>query len=110
MTDPGAPADGAAGAAAVTGARSGTLGLRLALLGVALAAVALLAGLTAAFASADVSNLVTQQRTDLARAAALAAGVVYDRNDSWSSADLSLVTDQAAGTGAAVEILDQDGT
>jgi signal transduction histidine kinase len=104
---PAIPADGAA----VTGARSGTLGLRLALafLGVALAAVALLAGLTAVFASADVSHLATQQRTDLARAAAFAAGVAYDRHDSWPAADLSLVTEQATSTGAAVEILDKVG-
>jgi signal transduction histidine kinase len=100
MTDPGAPGgrptatEAPADGAAVTGARSGTLGLRLALafLGVALAAVALLAGLTAAFASADVSNLATQQRTDLARAVAFAAGAAYDKNDTWSTADLSLLT------------------
>jgi two-component system, OmpR family, sensor histidine kinase BaeS len=93
------------------GARGGTLGLRLALafLGVALAAVALLAGLTAAFAAADVSALSVQQRTDLARAVAFAAGVAWDRNNTWSSADLSLVLDQASGTGAAVQIRDQAG-
>ena len=94
-----------------TTGRGGTLGLRLALafLGVALAAVALLAGLTAVFAAADVSTLSAQQRTDLARAAAFTAGVAYDRNDRWAGADLSLVTEQATGTGAAVEILDQAG-
>jgi two-component system sensor histidine kinase BaeS len=98
MTDPGRP-------------RGGTLGLRLALafLGVALAAVALLAGLTAAFAAADVSNLSTQQRTDLARAVAFAAGVAYDTNDTWSTSGLSLVLDQAARTGAAVQIRDRAG-
>jgi two-component system, OmpR family, sensor histidine kinase BaeS len=93
------------------GTRGGTLGLRLALafLGVALAAVALLAGLTAAFAAADVSALSVQQRTDLARAVAFAAGVAWDRNNTWSAADLSLVLDQASGTGAAVQIRDQAG-
>ena len=97
---------------AAPGARGGTLGLRLALafLGVALAAVALLAGLTAAFAAADVSALSVQQRTDLARAVAFAAGVAWDlNNNTWSSADLSLVLDQAAGTGAAVQIRDRAG-
>jgi signal transduction histidine kinase len=116
MTDPAIPgaAPGALQGAAAgheTTSRSGTLGLRLALafLGVALAAVALLAGLTAVFASADVSNLATQQRTDLARAVAFAAGVAYDKNDTWTNAGLSLVLDQAARTGLAVQILDQGG-
>jgi signal transduction histidine kinase len=112
MTDTAIP--GAAPRAAPgreTTSRSGTLGLRLALafLGVALAAVALLAGLTAVFASADVSNLATRQRTDLARAVAFAAGVAYDKNDTWTNAGLSLVLDQAARTGLAVQILDQTG-
>ena len=71
--------------------------------------MALLAGLTAIFASADVSNLATQQRTDLARAVAFAAGVAYDKNDTWTNAGLSLVLDQAARTGLAVQILDQAG-
>ena len=71
--------------------------------------MALLAGLTAIFASTDVSHLVTQQRTDLARAVAFAAGVAYDKNDTWSNVDLSLVLDQATGTGLAVQIRDQAG-
>ena len=67
-------------------ARGGTLGLRLALafLAVALAAVALLAGLTAAFAAADVSTLASQQRAELASAIAVAAGAAWDRNNTWS--------------------------
>jgi CheY-like chemotaxis protein len=81
--------------------QGGTLGVRLALafLCVALAAVALLAGLTAVFAAADVSHLSAQQRTDLARAAAFAAGVAYDRNDTWSAADLSLSPTRPRGPG-----------
>jgi len=92
-------------------ARSGTLGLRLALafLGVALAAIALLAGLTAAFAAADVSHLATQQRGELARAIAVATGAVWDENKTWSTADLSPVLDLAAHTGTAVQIRDQSG-
>ena len=92
-------------------ARGGTLGLRLALafLTVALAAVALLAGLTAIFAAADVSTLASQQRADLANAIAVTAGALWDRNDTWSSADLSQVLDFAASIGEAVQIRDQAG-
>ena len=91
--------------------RGGTLGLRLALafLGVALAAIALLAGLTAAFAAADVSNLARQQRGDLAKAIAISAGAAWNENKTWSSADFSLVLDLAAPTGTAVQIRDQSG-
>jgi signal transduction histidine kinase len=116
MTDPRVPGPETAGPettgpqAAGPGAR-GTLGLRLALafLGIALAAVALLAGLTAAFAAADVSHLATQQRTDLARAVALTAGLAWDQNNTWTNADLPLVLKQAADFGAAVQIRDQNG-
>ena len=89
----------------------GTLGLRLALafLSVALAAVALLAGLTAAFAAADVANLATQQRLALAKAVAAVAGAAWDRNKTWSAANLSPVLDLAAPTGAAVQVRDQAG-
>src|SRR5215469_6057510 len=92
-------------------ARGDTLGLRLALafVSVALAAVALLAGLTATFAAADVSALAAQQRTELTRAIAVAAGAAFDRNNSWSSADLAPILDLAARTGAAVQIRDQAG-
>ncbi len=92
-------------------ARGGTLGLRLALafLVVALAAVALLAGLTATFAAADVATLASQQRGQLANAIAVAAGAVWDQNNAWASADLSPVLDLAARTGEAVQIRDQAG-
>ena len=91
--------------------RGGALGLRLALafITVALAAVALLAGLTAAFAAADVSTLASQQRTELANAIASAAGAAWEGNHTWSAADLSPVLDLAAKTGASVQILDQAG-
>ncbi|HTQ94797.1 MAG TPA: hypothetical protein VMK84_35410, partial [Streptosporangiaceae bacterium] len=99
MTDP------ASGQASEATPRGGTLGLRLALafLGVALAAIALLAGLTAAFAAADVSNLVRQQRGDLAKAIAVTAGAAWDRNNTWSTADFSPVLDLATPTGTAVQ-------
>ena len=82
MTDP------AAGPPSAATARGGTLGLRLALafLGVALAAIALLAGLTAAFAAADVSNLA-RRPCDLAELAATAADSLARR---FEAADLTL--------------------
>jgi signal transduction histidine kinase len=88
-----------------------TLGLRLALafLGVALAAVAVLAGLTAAFAAADVSALAHRQRTELTNAIAVAAAAAWERQDSWASADLAPVLDLAAQTGADVQIRDTAG-
>src|SRR5579859_5641471 len=97
--------------ASVSAFRGSTLGLRLALafLSVALAAVALLAGLTAALAAADVSDLTSQQRTDLTGAIAAAAAAAWDRGDSWSSADLSPVLDLATRTGAEAQISDQSG-
>jgi signal transduction histidine kinase len=84
----------------------GTIALRLALafLGVALAAVALLAGLTAAFTAADVSSLASRQRAELTTAVAVAAGAAWDRGHSWATADLSPVLDLAARTGAVVQI------
>jgi two-component system, OmpR family, sensor histidine kinase BaeS len=91
--------------------RGDTLGLRLALafLLVALTAVALLAGLTAAFSAADVSDLANRQRAELAGAVAVAAGVAWNQSGSWASADLSPVLDLAARTGTAVQIRDQTG-
>ena len=98
---------------AMTGraARGGTLGLRLALafLAVALAAIVLLAGLTAVFAAADISTLGSQQRADLASAIAVAAAAAWDQDHTWSSAGLSTVLDQAARTGEAVQVRDQAG-
>ena len=60
--DPPHPAEG--------GHRASTLGLRLAFafLGVALAAVALIAVLTAVFSAVDVSSLASRQRSELASA------------------------------------------
>jgi two-component system, OmpR family, sensor histidine kinase BaeS len=92
-----------------TGTGRHTLGLRLALafLAVALAAVALLAGLAASLASADVSSLANRQHTDLTRAISVAAGVAWERTGSWTSADLSPVLDLAADSGVNMEILDR---
>jgi two-component system, OmpR family, sensor histidine kinase BaeS len=92
-------------------ARGDAIGLRLALLflGVALAAIALLGGLTAAFASADVSALAGRQRSELTAAVAVASAAAWDRNNSWQDADLSPVLDLASRTGADVRILDRAG-
>ena len=97
--------------AAVAPARSDAIGLRLALafLGVALVAIALLAGLTAVFSGADVSALAARQRTQLASAVAVAAGVAYDRKDSWAAAYLGPVLDLTTRTGADVQIRNATG-
>ena len=99
--------DGGAQAAA----RGGALGLRLALafISVALAAIALLAGLTAAFAAADVSALATRQHAELTSAIAVAAGAAWDRNEGWAAANLSPVLDLAARVGADIQIRDRSG-
>jgi two-component system, OmpR family, sensor histidine kinase BaeS len=103
MTDAGSPPGPAT--------RGSALGLRLALafISVALAAVALLAGLTAMFAAADVSALVTRQHAELNSAIVVAAAAAWDRNDSWAGADLSPVLDLAARTGADVQIRNPSG-
>jgi two-component system, OmpR family, sensor histidine kinase BaeS len=89
-----------------------TLALRLALgfLGVALAAVAILAGLTAVFAARDVSGLARNQRAELTAAIAVAAGAAWERTGSWAGADLSPALDLAARTGADAQIRDSSGT
>ncbi len=71
--------------------------------------MALLAGLMAAFAAADVSHLASRQRYELASAIAVAAAGAWDRSDSWASADLSPVLDLAASVGADTEIMDWAG-
>ena len=88
-----------------------TLGLRLALafLGVALAAVALLAVLAAVFSAADVSALSTRQRTDLATAMSVAAGAAWNSGHSWSGADLGPVFDLAARSGVELQVSDATG-
>ena len=93
------------------GGRAGALGLRLALAfaGVALAAVTLLAGLTAAFADADVSQLVSRQRSELTGAMAVAAGAEFDRARGWAAADLDAVLAGAAGVGAELQVRDRAG-
>jgi len=87
------------------------IGLRLALAfaAVALAAIALLAGLTAAFAAADVSSLASRQRSELTSAVAVASGTAWDSNRSWASASVFPVLDLAARVGADAEVRDRVG-
>ncbi len=105
------PGPGAEPRAERAGSRGDPIGLRLALafVGVALAAVALIAVLAAVFAAADVANLASRQRSDLTSAIAVAAGAAWDRTDGWAGANLAPVVDLAARTGADVEITDQAG-
>src|ERR1700761_1639832 len=93
------------------GSRSDTLRLRLALafLGVALAAVALLAGLVRGFSPPPFPGLSSRQGADLTRAIAVAAGAAWARGDSWTTAELSPVLDLAARTGVVTAIRDQSG-
>ena len=90
---------------------SGPVRLRLAVafVAVALSAVAMLAGLTAAFAAADVSHLADEQRSQLAQAMTAAAGAAWDRGNSWAHADLGPVLDADRRVGADVEISGNDG-
>ena len=81
----------------------------MAFVGVALAAVALLAGLTAAVVAADVSHLVSGQRAALTGSVALAAGAAWDRSDGWAGADLSPALELAARLGADVQVRDRTG-
>src|SRR5580693_5693621 len=93
------------------GQRGNTLGPRLALafLGVALAAVALIAVLTAVFSAVDVSSLVTRQRTDLAGAFAAAAAGSWEQSGGWADAHLGPTLDLAAGTGVQLQVRDAGG-
>jgi two-component system, OmpR family, sensor histidine kinase BaeS len=113
MADPAGRSRPAPGRPASPGpaASRGTIGLRLALafLAVALAAVALLAGLTAAFASADVSQLAARQRAELTKAIAVAAAGAWNRSGTWATEDLSPVLGLAARTGADAQIRDVAG-
>ena len=100
-----------AGGGAASGRHGNTLGLRLALafLGVALAAVALIAVLTAVFSAVDVSSLAARQRTQLAGAFAVAAAGAWGEHGSWSGADLGPVRDLATNTGVRLQVRAADG-
>ena len=88
----------------------GGLGLRLALVfvAVALAAVAAVIALGSMTTARDVQHLIAQQRTGLARATAVAAGIAYGQAG-WPRADLAPLTDLVAHAGAAVQVRDLAG-
>src|SRR5215469_15862513 len=90
---------------------SGPIRLRLALafIGVALLAVALLAGLTAAFSAADVSSLAAKQRQELMQAMTVVAGAAWEAGSGWSAADLGMVIDAGSRIGADVQVRDNAG-
>ncbi|HEY7261488.1 MAG TPA: HAMP domain-containing sensor histidine kinase [Trebonia sp.] len=102
-----APPGGGPGA----GQRANTLGPRLALafLGVALAAVALLAVLAAVFSAVDVSSLANRQRDDLASAVAAAAASSWNQDQGWVGADLTPVLDLATKGGIQFQLRDAIG-
>jgi two-component system, OmpR family, sensor histidine kinase BaeS len=90
---------------------SGPIRLRLALafIGVALLAVAMMAGLTAAFSAADVSGLAARQRQELTQAMTVAAGTAWEARSGWSAADLATVIDAGSRIGADVQVSDNAG-
>jgi two-component system, OmpR family, sensor histidine kinase BaeS len=92
--------------------RGDSLSVHLAIgfLGLALAAIALVTGLTVAFAAGDVGHLVTHQRTDLTDAIAGAAAASWAQEASWHGADLSPTLDLASRAGVEAEILDETGS
>ena len=83
--------------------------LAAAFVAVAVLAVALVAGLTAAFARSDVARLVNDQRSELAEAVAVAAAASWGRSDSWRVADVAPVLDLVVRDGADVRVLDAAG-
>jgi two-component system sensor histidine kinase BaeS len=76
---------------------------------VALAAVALIAVLTAVFSEADVSSLASRQRDDLAGAFAVAAGSSWQQHQGWAAADLEPLLGLAAHTGVQLQVRDAAG-
>jgi two-component system sensor histidine kinase BaeS len=108
--DPARP--GASDPRAADGGHHGnTLGLRLALafVGVALAAVALIAVLTAVFSAVDVSSLANRQRSELAGAFAVAAASSWEQSGSWAGANFASAVDLAEQTGVQFQVRDAVG-
>jgi signal transduction histidine kinase len=83
--------------------------LGLSFLAVALISIAVLAGLTAVLAAADVSALSARQRADTTSAIAITAGAAWDKTETWARADLAPALDLAARTGTYAQIRDQAG-
>src|SRR6516162_6769499 len=92
--------------------RRGSLSMQLAVgfLGIALAAIALVTGLSVAFGGNDVADLVAQQREELTQAVAGAAGASWAHQASWYGADLAPVLDLGNRIGAQAAIVDRHGS
>lgn len=88
------------------------LGLRLAVafVAVAVAAVAVLAGLTVVSADDQVSELVTQTHRADAHATADAAAQAFEQAGGWEGADLTSAAAVAARGQAELTVVDADGT
>mgnify|MGYP003133798985 CR=1 FL=1 len=88
------------------------LGVRLAVafVAVAVAAVAVLAGLTLFSAGDQVSELVTSTHRADAHAASDAAAQAYEQAGGWDDADLSSAAAVAARGQAELTVIDADGT
>lgn len=96
--------------AKVTGPWIGRLGLRLALVFVAVALAAIAAAVISGsvVTSRDVDHLITKQRTDAVRATAVAAAAAYD-HAGWERADLTALTKLVSRAGAAVQVRNKAG-
>ncbi|HEY0936739.1 MAG TPA: ATP-binding protein [Trebonia sp.] len=105
---PGRPARGGSGGGAHRGSTLGTR-LALAFLGVALAAVALIAVLTAVFSSADVSSLAARQRQQLASSFAVSVASSWQQHQAWSPAALAPFIELAASSGVQLQVRDAAG-
>lgn len=88
-----------------------SLGMRLSLafVSVALAAVALLAALTAVFAAADVDQLAQAQRGRLTQAMAVVAAASRGQAGTWSQADLDSTLELASKLSVHVRVTDATG-
>jgi signal transduction histidine kinase len=98
-------------ASAVRRRSPGRLGSRLALafVLVAVAAVGLLAALTVAATSSQVSGLAASQQQDTLRSVATALSRAYQRAGGWEHADLQPAYTVAASAGAVLQVRDSGG-
>lgn len=96
--------------AGVGGPWIGRIGLRLALVFVAVAFAAVAAAVLfgSVTTNADVNHLIRTQRSDAARATAIAAAVAYDHRG-WQRADLNALTKLVTEAGAGVQLRDMAG-
>lgn len=86
------------------------LRLTLTCVGVALLAVLIVAGITAAFSERYVSQLVDERRDDLTRALMVDAASTYNTGSpGWSDVDLRPALDLAARSGTDVAVVDNGG-